>query len=294
MEWTEVAADRLRRRSRRAIGTVLGPLAMALALAACGGGGGRRGEPSNSSTTRPSDPSGTSTSGPPTTPAPSSRPVPPAGSVAFTVVGVTLSEPGLRVLVGASGGAITVVARGVSGGSNGVRICPVNGVSGAPAADDCVVADDGGGVSLAVAGGLPGVLLRAPEGTNTDPIRVAEVTLIYVPDGDQITVVTPPLAPSATPGECSGGPCQTAFELSPTGRGAFSLRADGRGARPQLSLVAGQPGGSTQVISIVEGGGSLAIRSTVDGRSDATLTLRNLGDAELPPLELALVWPVRR
>ena len=43
------------------------------------------------------------------------------------------------------------------------------------------------------------------------------------------------------------------------------------------------------MLSIVEGGGSLAIRSTVDGRSDATLTLRNLGDAELPPLELALV-----
>ncbi len=214
--------------------------------------------------------------------------------MAFTVVGATLSEPGLRVLVGASGGAITVVARGVAGGSNGVRICPVNGVSAAPATDDCVVADDGRSVSLTVAGGSPGVLLRAPEGTNTDPIRVAEVTLIYVPDGDQVTVVTPPMAPSATPGECSGGPCQTAFELSPTGPGTFSLRADGRGARPQLSLAAGQPGGPTQVLSIVEGGGSLAIRSTVDGRSDATLTLRNLGEAELPPLELALSWPFRR
>jgi hypothetical protein len=213
--------------------------------------------------------------------------------VAFTVVGVTLSEPGLRVLVGASGGAIKVVARGMSGGSNGLRICPVNGLSGAPSADECVVGQDGRTVAVAVDGGSPGVLLRTPEGPGGDPVRVAELTLIYVPDGDEITVVTPPMASSGTPGECPGGPCQTAFVLSPTGQGTFSLRADGRGGRPQLTLAGGLPGGPSQVLSIVEGGGSLAVRSTVDGRSDPTLTLRNVGDAELPPLEMALVWPVR-
>jgi hypothetical protein len=157
-----------------------------------------------------------------------------------------------------------------------------------------VVGGDGRSVAVAVDGGSPGVLLQSPEGPDADPITVAEVTLVYVPDGDRITVVTPPMAPSDTPGECPGGACQTAFELNPTGRGTFSLRADGRGARPQMTLAAGQPGGPSQVISIVEGGGSLAIRSTVDGRSDATLTVRNLGDTELAPLEMALVWPSRR
>ena len=47
------------------------------------------------------------------------------------------------------------------------------------------------------------------------------------------------------------------------------------------------------MLSIVEGGGSLAIGSTVDGRSDATLTLSNLGEMELAPLELTVVWPSR-
>jgi hypothetical protein len=157
---------------------------------------------------------------------------------------------------------------------------------------------DGQAVDLMVptglAGGSGGVLVRAPEGSIGDRIRVAEVTLIYVPDGDGITVVTPPLAPSATPGDCSGEGCQMAFQLSPTGRGTFSLRADGRGGRPQLTLAAGLPSGPSRVLSVVEGGGSLAVGSTVDGGSDATLTLRNVGDAGLLPLELALVWPSRR
>jgi hypothetical protein len=122
---------------------------------------------------------------------------------------------------------------------------------------------------------------------------VSEVTLIYTPEDDRITVVTPPLAPSDTPGHCSGGGCQMAFQLSPTGSGTFSLRADGRGGRPQLTLEAGLPGGPSRVLSIVEGGGSLAVGSTVDGRSDATLTLRNQGQAELPVLEISLAWPFR-
>lgn len=282
------------RRGRWGVSLAAGPLAMALALAACGGGGGRRGEPSNSSTTASSSPPGPSSSGPPTTPAGGSRPVPPAGSVAFTVVGLTLSEPGLRVLMGASGGTVQVVARGVSGDSNGVRVCPVSGVAGPPPSVGCVAAMDGRGVVVEVPAGAGGVLLRAPEGAAGDRIRVAEVTLIYVPEGDQITVVTPPLAPSATPGDCPGGPCEMAFQLSPTGSGTFSLRADGRGARPQLTVTSGLPAGPSRVLSVVEGGGSLAVRSTVDGRSDATVTLRNLGETELPALEIALVWPVRR
>ena len=214
--------------------------------------------------------------------------------MAFTVVGVTLSEPGLRVLMGASGGTVQVVARGVSGGSDEVRICPVSGVSGPPPTVGCVAAMDGRGVDVEVSAGTGGVLLRAPEGAAGGRIRVAEVTLIYVPETDQITVVTPPLAPTATPGDCPGGACEMAFQLSPTGSGTFSLRSDGRGARPQLTVTSGLPEGPSRVLSVVEGGGSLAVRSTVDGRSDATVTLRNLGETELPALEIALVWPARR
>ena len=92
------------------------------------------------------------------------------------------------------------------------------------------------------------------------------------------------------------------FELTPTGRGTFVLDAEGRGARPQLTLEAGAPGtrstglgrpgsGSSRVVSMVSGGGRLSINSTVDGQSDATLVLENLGESELPVLELSLVWP---
>jgi len=42
---------------------------------------------------------------------------------------------------------------------------------------------------------------------------------------------------------------------------------------------------------MVSGGGRLSINSTVDGQSDATLVLENLGESELPVLELSLVWP---
>jgi hypothetical protein len=279
---------------------LVGPLAMAVALASCGGGGGRRGDPGNPSGGR----SASSTSGPPTTPAPSSRPLPPAGSVAFTATGVPLSDPGLRVLVRPSGGVLRVVVRGITGGSNTVRICPVDGVSGTPSEGRCVVASDGRPVDLVVdeaaGGGVGGVLLRPPEGSSGAGIRVSEVTLIYAPDGDSITLVTPPLAPSNAAGECPGGTCAMGFELSPTGPGTFSLQADGRGARPQLTLRDGPAegsgtGGSTsRVMSLVEGGSRLSIRSTVDGRTDASLVLRNVGDSELPALEIALVWPSRR
>gem|GEM_PF-6764591 len=213
--------------------------------------------------------------------------------MAFTVAGVTLAEPGLRVLVSASGGTVQVVARGVSGVSNGVLVCPVEGAAGAPREGDCVVVENGRAVDLAVGVTSPGVLVRTPEGARGAPPRVAELTLIYVPDGDRITVLTPPTAPPQTPGDCHAGPCQTTFELSPTGSGTFVLEADGRGGRAQLTLDAGAPSGRSQVLSIVEGGGRLAIRSTLDGRSDARLTLRNQGETELPPLELTLSWPVR-
>jgi len=215
--------------------------------------------------------------------------------VAFTAYGVPLSEPGFRVLVRPSGGTVRVVVRGVSGGSDAVRICPVEGVSGAPRDERCVVAGDGRPVDLA---GVAGLLLRPVEGAAGAANRVAEMTLTYVPDDDQITLVTPSLGPSQTPGDCPGGRCEMAFELTPTGAGTFVLQADGRGARPQLTLRAGPPddprGGGSRVLSVVEGGGRLTVRSSVDGRSDASLVLRNQGAGDLPPLELSLVWPGRR
>jgi hypothetical protein len=85
------------------------------------------------------------------------------------------------------------------------------------------------------------------------------------------------------------------FEVTPTARGTFALDADGRGGRPQLTLRSGTDGaGSSRVVSMVEGGRRLRIRSTVEGPIGASLTLRNLGSSELPPLELALVWPTPR
>jgi hypothetical protein len=157
----------------------------------------------------------------------------------------------------------------------------VEGVADVPTTADCVVAGDGRGVDLTAGG----VVLRPENGSQ----KVAEVTLIYVPDGDSITVVTPPLAPLYDPG--------MAFEVTPTGAGTFVLDADGRGGRPRLTLQAGPqplpPGGGSQVLSAVEGGGVLALRSTLDGRSDATLQLANVGDIELPPLELTMAWPAK-
>ena len=131
------------------------------------------------------------------------------------------------------------------------------------------------------------------------------MTLTYVPEGDSITLVTPSLPPAEVPGECSTGRCAMGFELTPTGSGTFVLDANGRGARPELTLRAGPPGtrlpapggsggGTSRVVAMVSGGGRLSISSSVDGRSDATLGLRNLGDTPLPVLELALVWPSAR
>jgi len=83
--------------------------------------------------------------------------------------------------------------------------------------------------------------------------------------------------------------------LTPTGRGSFQLTADGRGGRPQLTLRSGvDRAGSSRVVSMVEGGARLRIRSTVEGPEGVSLTVRNLGSADLPPLELTLVWPVVR
>ena len=228
-----------------------------------------------------------------------SRSDPPAGSVAFTVLHLPLSEGGLRVLMGLADGVVAVAVRGLSAGSNGVEVCPVAGVAGSPGAGRCVVAGPGGAVDLAVGGGADGgpagVLVRPLPGAPATGAQVGEVTFTYRPDGDSLTVVTPSLPSSEGSGDCPGQACEMVIGLTPTGRGTLEMRSDGRGARPQLTLRSGVDGaGSSRVVSIVEGGGRLRIQSTVEGPEGVTLTLRNLGPAELPPLELSLVWPVLR
>ncbi len=218
--------------------------------------------------------------------------------MAFTVLRVPLVEPGLRVLMGPAGGAVEVVVRGLPPGSNGVEACPVEGVAGVPGTGRCVVAGPDQAVEIDVGGGSDGapsgVLLRPLDGSPATPSTLPEVTFTYRPAGDSLTVVTPRLAPSGVPADCPGGTCEMTFELTPTGYGTFELDADGRRARPQLTLRSGRDrSGSSRVVSMVGGGGRLTMRSTVDGPAGVSLTLRNQGPAELPPLELRLVWPSR-
>jgi hypothetical protein len=282
-------------------------LAVALAAGSCAGDRGRDGPPATTpggppaTSDTPPATTGTTAGSPAVTP---SRPVPRAGSVAFTVLGAPLSEGGLRVLMGPSEGAVEVVVGGSPAASNEVEVCPVAGVGGVPDEARCVVATPGRTVALVVGGGssqgpdggLTGVLLRPRNGSPATGSRVPEVTFTYRPSGAAITVVTPALPPAGAPGECPGGACEMSLDLTPTGSGTFELEADGRGGRPQLTLRSGpgspgQPPSASRVVSIVEGGGRLRIRSTVQGPSGVSLTLRNLGDVHLVPLELALVWP---
>lgn len=228
-------------------------------------------------------------------------PFPPPGSVAFTAAGATISEPGLRLLVDPADGSMEVLVEGLPAGSDTVEACPVGGVSAAPDATRCVVAAAGRRVALGLGEGsatrpetrLRGVLLRPSGGSTAGPVEVPEVTFTYRPASAAVTLVTPPLPPPGTPGECPGGPCLMSFEVAPTGAGTLRLDADGRGARPQLTLRSGREGdGSSRVVSLVEGGGRLTIRSTVEAGPGTVLVLRNLGETALPPLELALVWPL--
>ncbi len=265
-------------RASAGLGRGVGAVLLGLSVGACSGGGA----PSRDAPDASISPSPSATGGVPTTDPTTSRPVPPEGSVAFTVVGATLLGPGLRVLLETSGATVEVVARGVAGPSNRVLACPVEGISDTPDEAGCVIVTDGRAASVGLPEGSSGLLLRAVD----DPVRVAEMTLIYVPEGDSITVVTPPMAPS----EAS----EIAFELTPTGPGNFVLKADGRDARPRLTVQSGLPSGPSRVLAIVEGGGALAITSTLDGRSDARLTVRNVGAMEMPPMEIGLSWPSRR
>ncbi len=273
--------------------------AAALAVASCGGGGGSRVAPTTTSETpvATTAPTSNTTLGPASVSP--SRPAPGPGSVAFTVLGAPVSDPGLRVLMGPVEGLVKVVVGGLPEGPGGVEVCPVRGVSGSPGTGRCVVATSDRTVDLTVDGGVDGgpagVLLRPVGGSSSTPIRVPEVTFTYRPDGDSVTIVTPPLPPPGTPGDCPGGACEMTFEVVPTARGTFELAAEGRNARPQLTLRSGRDGaGGARTVAIVEGGGRLRMSATVEGPEDVSLVLRNLGSEALPALELALVWPVVR
>jgi hypothetical protein len=85
------------------------------------------------------------------------------------------------------------------------------------------------------------------------------------------------------------------FRLTPTGSGTFVLDTEGRNGRAQLTVQTGAAdGGRSRALSSVGGGGRLRVSSSVDGRSDVELVVRNLGPADLPPLEVKLVFPSRR
>ncbi|MEA2842619.1 MAG: hypothetical protein QOJ69_290 [Actinomycetota bacterium] len=204
----------------------------------------------------------------------------------LSAFGVPLAEPGFRVLMSAATGVVRVEIRGAGGGSNGAVACPVPGPVTPPAAGaECVPVNPGKPVDVTLANGARGVLLRPAPGSNAPGARLAEVAFTYVPADDSLTLVTPVLAAS---GELS-------FRLTPTGRGTFALDADGRNGRGQLTLEAGAAGsGGSHVLASVGGGGRLRVSTSVDGESNAELLVRNLGSADLPPLEVNLVWPSRR
>ena len=244
----------------------------------------------------PSNTTATTAATTPTTAPTVTLPPPPPGSVTLSAVGVPLAEPGLRVLLSAATGVVRVEIRGLDIPSNAAVVCPVAGPATPPSTTaECVPVDPGKPVDVALVGGARGVLLRPPEGSSAPGATLAEVAFTYVPADDSLTLVTPVLVASSTPGDCAGGPCQMSFRLTPTGSGTFVLDADGRNARGQLTVQTGAAaGGGSRVLASVGGGGRLRVSSSLDGRSDAELVLRNLGPADLPPLELKLVWPSRR
>ena len=220
----------------------------------------------------------------------------PPGSVTLSAFDVPLAEPGLRVLLSAATGVVRVEIRGPERGSNAAVVCPVSGpATPPPATAECVAIDPGEPVDVPLVNGARGVLLRPADGSNAPKASLAEVAFTYVPADDSLTLVTPVLVASPTPGDCAGGPCRMSFRLTPTGSGTFVLDADGRNGRGQITVQTGSAGGGgSHVLARVGGGGRLRVRSSLDGRSDAELVVRNLGPADLPPLEVDLVWPTRR
>ncbi len=262
---------------------------IAVALGACSGDRTAPDPASNvpnaaTTTTAEPDSSTATTVTPPSIPA--TRPPPPPGSVTLSAFGVPLSEPGLRVLISAANGVVRVDVRGAASGSNGAVACPVAGPVTPPAATaDCVPVRPGTPVDVTLTKGARGVLLRPPPGTNASGARLAEVAFTYVPADDSLTLVAPVLAASG----------ELMFRLTPTGRGAFVLDADGRNGKGQLTLEAGPAaGGGSHVLASVGGGGRLRLSTSLDGASDAELVVRNLGPGDLPPLEIGLRWPSRR
>ncbi len=258
---------------------------MAVALGACSGDPKTPEPPSN--TPRSHGVATTTTTPTPVTPTP-----PPPGSVTLSAFAVPLAEPGLRVLLSSATGVVRVEIRG----SNAAVVCPVAGPATPPSATaECVAVNPGHPVDVALSGGARGVLLRPADGSNAPGASLAEVAFTFVPADDSLTLVTPVLGPSPTTGDCAGGPCQMSFRLTPTGSGTFVLDADGRNGRGQLTVRTGPAsGGGSRVLASVGGGGRLRVSSSLDGLSDAELVVRNLGPADLPPLEVNLVWPARR
>ena len=254
-----------------------------------GGEGGRptappppSSDPSSDRPRRPSDdPSGGLPAGPP------------AGSVAFTV---RRRDPRRARAAGADGGLRGHRPGGRAGGVGGLQRGPGlprrRGLRDPRPAAGCVAAMDGRAVDVDGPPGAGGVLLRPPRGPPATASGVAEVTLIYVPEGDSITVVTPPLAPSATPGDCPGGPCEMAFRAHPTGPGTFVLRADGRGGATPADRPSGLPPGA--VAGALRGRGRGVAGRPLDGRRPVRRQpspCATWATTELPPLEIPWSGP---
>ena len=252
--------------------------AMVVLVACTGGDGGDQRPEPTSTTAVPTTPATTVTTAPTTT-----QPVDQAGSVTLRVTGFSLPDvrsggTGMRLLVRASSPRLTVRRRG---GGGAVTVCPVtNATVPAPGAD-CVDLGPQAAVEVRFVGGVE---LRATAGD----AAVDEVGVTYVPVDRSTTIVTP----ARPAGACAARACEATFSLTPARAGPFALDGRAGGGRPRLVLEARPTaGGSNRMLALVEGGGSLSIRGTLEAGMEATLLHHEQGPDAVAPTTAEISWP---
>ena len=146
--------------------------------------------------------------------------------------------------------------------------------------------DPGAPVDVRTREGRPRRAAAARAGSDAAGARLAEVDVHLCPGRRFADPRDPRVGTSATRATARRA-VPMSFRLTPTGRGDASCSTpteEMAGPADPRSRPGG--GGGSHVLASVGGGGRLRVSSSLDGASDAELVVRNLGPADLPPLEV--------
>lgn len=235
----------------------------------------------------------------PSTP-PVTQPVPAGGTsgpdiVTLLVTNVRLTDSqaadnGFRVVVDSAAGAVSVVLSGIPTPNRAIFVCPAAALEQPANRSTCTNPADGQPTRLPFGPASRGVEVvqfgATGLGPDSTPTTVRTIAVTFTPMSREVALRLPPLRPGATGGSAS-------FRLSPPGTtgdyravATWATPASAAPGRAMLSLL-----GVDSATNAAEGGPGVTLAGTLTAPADATIRLRNAGDATLTGVTVTALLP---